>query len=147
MDEKVKKIDTPKKCEIFAKNCINRGQPDLALQAKERAVELRAENYGATSDVELEALKAVYAYEEVLSAKRGKKQRANRTWQMINRHGIIGAVERAVNRPVETLGYTALIDVGLEEYAFENVILRYSGFFSEQAVKISKERVDQWAGL
>ena len=66
MDERVKKIATPEKCEIFAKNCIERGRPDLAAQAKERAVQLRAEEYGAESEAEKEALEAVYAYEEVL---------------------------------------------------------------------------------
>ncbi|WP_299595648.1 hypothetical protein [uncultured Microbulbifer sp.] len=144
MDDKVKKIITPEKCEIFAKNCIERGREDLALQAKERAVQLRAEGYGAETQAEREALEAVYAYEEVLSTKNGKKTRAGRTWQMISRHGIIGAVERAVNRPTETQGYTSLVEMGLEDYAFENVILRYPDLFSEQAVSISRERMEHW---
>jgi hypothetical protein len=38
---------------------------------------------------------------------------------MINRHGNIGAVERAVNRPTETQGYTALVEMGLEDYALK----------------------------
>ena len=67
MDARVKKINTPEKCEIFAKNCIDRGREDLATQAKQRAVQLRAESYGAKTDVEKEALEAIYAYEEVLS--------------------------------------------------------------------------------
>lgn len=144
MDNRVKKIDTPEKCEIFAKNCIERGREDLAQEAKKRAVQLRAEAYGAETDAEREALEAVYAYEEVLSAKNGRKTRAGRTWQMITRHGIIGAVERAVNRRSETQGYIALVDMGLEDYAFENVILRYPCLFSEQAVLISKDRLVHW---
>jgi len=44
VDERVQKIDTPEKCVIFAKNCIERGREDLAIQAK-----LRAENQGADS--------------------------------------------------------------------------------------------------
>lgn len=144
MDDRVNKIDTPEKCEIFAKNCLERGRGDLALEAKERAVQLRAEAYGAETEAEREALEAVYAYEEVLSTKNGKKTRAGRTWQMITRHGIIGAVERAVNRPTETQGYTALVEMGLEDYAFENVILRHPELFSEQAVQISIDRIEQW---
>ncbi len=144
MDDRVKKIDTPEKCEVFAKNCIERGREDLAQEAKERAVQLRAKAYGAETQAEREALEAVYAYEEVLSTKNGKKTRAVRTWQMITRHGIIGAVERAVNRPTETQGYTSLVEMGLEDYAFENVILRYPDLFSEQAVSISRERMEQW---
>ena len=144
MDDRIKKIDTPEKCEIFAKNCVERGREDLAQEAKESAVQLRAEAYGAETQAEREALEAVYAYEEVLNTKNGKKTRAGRTWQMITRHGIIGAVERAVNRPTETQGYTSLVEMGLEDYAFESVILRYPDLFSEQAVSISRERVDQW---
>ncbi|MFN4056425.1 MAG: hypothetical protein ACK4GU_16320 [Alishewanella aestuarii] len=144
MDDRVKKLDTPEKCASFAKNCIEHGREDLAQEAKERAVQLRAAAYGAETDAEREALEAVYAYEEVLSAKNGKKTRAGRTWQMIGRHGIIGAVERAVNRPTETQGYTALVEMGLEDYAFENVILRHPSLFSEQAVTISRARIEQW---
>lgn len=143
MDDRVKKIDTPEKCEIFAKNCIERGREDLAQEARERAVQLRAQAHGANTEAEREALEAVYAYEEVLSIRNGKKTRAGRTWQMIDRHGILGAVERAVNRPTETQGYTALVEMGLEDYAFENVILRHPNLFSEKAVDISRQRVEQ----
>lgn len=144
MDDKVKKIDTPEKCEVFAKNCIERGREDLAMQAKERAVQLRAEAHGAESEAEKEALEAVYAYEEVLTARNGKKTRAGRTWQMIDRHGIIGAVERAVNRPVETQGYMALVEMMLEDYAFEAVIIRHPELFSNQALLISQDRMNEW---
>lgn len=144
MDEIVKKLSSPEECAIFAKNCIERGRPDLAEQAKVKSVQLRAEAHGAESEAEKEALEAVYAYEEVLSLKNGKKTRAGRTWQMINRHGILGAVERAVNRPVETQGYLALTEMGLEDYAFEVVILRYPNLFSSEAVEISKERMKEW---
>lgn len=98
MDERVKKIKTPEECEVFAKNALERNRPDLASEAKRRAVELRAELYGAKSEAENEALQAIYAYEEVLTKKNGKRTKASRTWQMIKRHGIIEAVERAVNQ-------------------------------------------------
>ena len=116
----------------------------MAAEAKRRAVELRAELYGAKSKAENEALQAIYAYEEVLTKKNGKKTKASRTWQMINRHGIIEAVERAVNRRAETQGYTALVEMGLEEFAFEAVILRHPELFSDEAVAKSKERMSEW---
>ena len=131
MDERIKNLDTPKKCEIFAKT-------------KERAIHLKAENYGAETSAEKEAIKAVYAYEEVLSAKNGKKTRASRTWPMIQKYGIINAVERAVDRKSETKGYTALLEMGLEAYAFEAVILRYPELFSDSAVEISQRRMSEW---
>lgn len=87
----------------------------------------------------------MYAYERVLSLKRGKKVRASRTWQMIERHGIIGAVERAVNRPAETTGYTALVEMGMQDLAFEAVVIRHPKLFSDAAVARSQERLREWA--
>ena len=144
MDDRVKNLDTPKKCEVFAKNALLKDREDLAKQAKARAIELKAEDYGAETLAEREAIKAVYAYEEVLSARNGKKTRASRTWPMIQKYGIINAVERAVDRKAETKGYTALLEMGLEAYAFEAVILRYPELFSESAVEISQRRMSEW---
>ena len=144
MDDRVKKIDSPEKCEIFAQNAIQRGRPDLANEALLRATELRAQSYGAVTQAEKEALQAIYAYEETLRAKNGKKTRATRTWQMIGRHGIIESVNRAVCRPVETQGYKALLEMGLADFAFESVILRHPDIFSAEAVAVSRERLAEW---
>jgi hypothetical protein len=140
MDERVTRLETPEQCEQFAINVADR-LPELALAARRRAVELRAELHGAASDAEREALQAVYAYERVLSQKRGKTVRASRTWQMITRHGIIEAVERAVNRPEVTTGYTALIEMGMPDFAFEAVVCRHPTVFSVEALKRSQERM------
>ena len=144
MDKRVKNLDTTKKCEIFAKNATDHGRPDLALEAKNRAIQLRAELHNAETTAELEALQAVYAYEELLFRKNGKRHRANRTWQMIKRHGIIEAVERAVKRDVVTQGYTTLVEMGLQEHAFEAVILRHPEVFTDEAVRVSKARLKEW---
>ena len=144
MDERVRNLKTPEQCEIFARNATERDRPDLADEARVRGVQLRAESYGAKTDAEREAIQAIYAYEEVLTQKNGKRTRASRTWPMIKRYGIIGAVERAVNREAETQGYTALVEMGLEDFAFEAVILRYPDVFSDEAVERSKKRLSEW---
>jgi hypothetical protein len=144
MDERVVKLDTPEACERFIKNALRLGHPDLADQARRRAIELRAAKYGATSQAEKECLQAIYAYEEVLSKKNGRRTRANRTWQMIKRHGILASAEKAVDRETETAGYKALTEMGLQEFAFEAVILRYPELFSENAVRRSRERLKAW---
>jgi hypothetical protein len=141
MDERIKRIMSPKDCETFARNATERARPDLAIEARQRAVELRAAEYGEASDAERECLRAVYAYEEVLSVRNGKRTRASRTWQMIRKHGIIAATERAVDRSEETAGFSALQEVGLGEYAFEAVILRHPELFSATAVQRSEERM------
>ena len=144
MDERVRKIKSADKCEIFAKNAIRLGRTDLAKQAKERAIQIKAESYGAKTKAENEAIQAVYSYEEVLSAKNGKRTRASRTWPMIEKHGIIEAVERVVNRDDVTQGYKYLLEMGLQNYAFEAVVVRYPELFSNQCVEISKKRIEEW---
>ena len=145
MDERVLNIKTPEHCEIFARNAIANDRPDLADEARMRSVQLRAAAYGAESQAEIEALEAVHAYEETLPKKNNKRVRATRIWQMIRRHGIIEAVEREVNREAETQVYPALVEMGLEKFTFEAVILRHPDVFSEAAVQKSEERLSEWA--
>jgi len=143
MDERVARLKTPEECEQFAINVQNR-LPELAQAARRRGVELRAALHGATTTAEREALQAVYAYERVLCEKHGKTVRASRTWQMIKRHGIITAVERAVNRKDVTSGYTALVEMGMPDFAFEAVVCRHPSVFSAEALKRSRERLEEW---
>ena len=144
MDDRVKNLRTPAECEIFAKNALERGRPDLAEEAGGRWVQFKAEAHGAESKAEIEALQGIYAYEKVLQHRNGKKVSAAKTWQMVKRHGVIEAVERAVNRKSETQEYTSLAEVGLQEFAFEAIIVRYPNLFSESAVQISKDRMKDW---
>ena len=143
MNDIISKLKTPEECEILEKNATDRNRLDLALAARKRAIELRALSYGAKTDAERDCLEAVYAYEEVLRKKNGKKTRASRTWQSIKRHGILGAVERAVNREAETVGYRALLNIGLKDYAFEAVVIRYPNLFSAEALQRSQARINE----
>ena len=145
MDEVIAKFKTPESCEQFALN-VEAHSPERAKAARRRAVELRAAAHGATSTAEREALEAVYAYERVLSASRGKKIRASRTWQMIERHGIIAAVDRVVSRRAESTGYTALVDMGMQDMAFEAVVLRHPELFTAEAIQRSRERLANHVG-
>jgi hypothetical protein len=145
MDERVARLKTPEECEQFALNVEDR-LPDLAREARRRGVELRAASYGAKTDAEREALEAVYAYERVLWQKHGKKIRAARTWQMIEKHGIIGAIEQVVKRTADSAGYKALVEMGMKDLAFEVVFLRHPELFSQDAVAQATERINGWAG-
>ena len=77
----------------------------------------------------------------MLSRKNGRRTRATRTWQVIERRGILGAVERAVIRPTQTAGYELLVQMGLADFAFEAVVLRHPEQFSQEAVGRSKDRM------
>lgn len=143
MSNIVSKLRTSEECANLEENALRIGNTDLATQARRRAIELQAQAHGAVGQAERECIEAVYAYERVLTEQRGKTTRASRTWQMIKRHGIIGAAERAVNRPVETSGYRALVEMGLEQFAFEAVILRHPQVFSSEAVERSRQRIGE----
>lgn len=144
MDPRVARLKSPAECESFGQNARERGAPNLADQARKRAVQLRTESHGATSEVERECLAAVYAYEEVLSANKGKRQPATRTWQMIHRYGIIPAVERIVTKRAESIGYTALVEMDLFDLAFEAVVLRHPECFSVEAIARSRKRLENY---
>jgi hypothetical protein len=63
---------------------------------------------------------------------------------MVRKHGILAAAERAVDRGSETVGFSALAEMGLLEYAFEAVILRFPELFSARAVDRAKSRISEW---
>jgi len=142
MEEILQKLKTPEECIQLAKNVRDRN-PDLARKARRRAVELRAISYGYKSEVELELLKALYAYEEALSEKNKRKTRASRTWQMIKCHGIISAAERAVDRKIEAAGYKVLVKMGMHDLTFEAVIVRYPDAFDQKVVSRAKSRLKE----
>ena len=146
MDDILQKIKTPAECMQLAINCRDRN-PDLARGARRRAIELRAAAHDIRTDVELELLKAVYAYEEVLSEKNKRRTPASRTWQMIKRHGIVVAAERAVNRDIEATGYKVLAEMGLHDLTFESVIVCHPDKFSSEAVARAKVRLEELAKL
>jgi uncharacterized protein YecA (UPF0149 family) len=137
------RLKTPESCEQYAIN-IQERSPENAQAARRRAVELRAEKHHATTQADLEALQAVYAYERVLSEASGQKKHANRTWQMIKRRGIIPSVEHLVKQKKPSSGYTALVQIGMQDMAFEAVVLRHPQLFTTEAVMQSNKRMKDW---
>ena len=109
----------------------------LKLEAQRVALE----RFGATSSAEIESILAVLSYEQTLFQKHGKRQQAAYTWRMLREHGIIPGVERVVTREAETQGYKALTSLGLQDFAFEAVVVRHPEIFSKDAVEDSKSRL------
>ena len=143
MDETIAKIKVPDGLGQFAANVEGRS-PKHAQAARLRAVELRAAAHGATSDAEREALEAVYAYERAQSKLLGKRFHASQTWPMIQRRGIIPALEFLVTTRAETTGYRVLVEMGMQHMAFEAVVLRHPDVFSHEALTASKSRLRDW---
>ncbi len=89
-----------------------------------------------------ELLEAVYACEHAQSMLRGKRFHASRTWQMIARRGIIEAVEQVVKGDAESMSYAALVRMGMQDKAFEAVVLRHLSVFSAEVIRRSRARLD-----
>jgi hypothetical protein len=62
---------------------------------------------------------------------------------MIERRGIIEAVERVVMARDDATGYKLLIEMGMRDKAFEAVVLRHPEAFSPKAVAAAKERLER----
>lgn len=136
MKELVQKLETVEDCRKFVEVFTQ-----LANLARQRALELQAKSHGASDTVEKELYQAIYAYEEILFKKNGKKTRASRTWQMVKKHGIIETAARAVNRAIEPQGYQYLVEMGLGNNTFEAVIVKYPNAFSKDVVAHATDRL------
>ena len=125
MHELVERIHEPELCYVFARNARRQGHPELAVQAYRRAVDLRAGAFAAESEVELAAVRAIFAYEEAMSQIRGKRIRATGTWQMVRREGLLPTLRKraASNNHEEVL--PTLKALGMEDYSFEAVCRKY----------------------
>jgi hypothetical protein len=146
MPVEIPTFDAPEKYEQYAIN-VEGHAPEKAQEARRQAVKLRAMQDGAETEVERECLEAIYAYEWTLFKKHGKRQRASYTWRMVDERGIIPAVEHTVTRKKVTTGYQALVGEGMQEMAFEAVVLRYPELFTPEAVTQSQERMAQWQAV
>ena len=62
---------------------------------------------------------------------------------MVNRYGIKGAAEKAVNRNIDAMGYNVLVEMGYKELTFESVIAKYPGSFSKEAVDQANNRLEE----
>ncbi len=138
----VAKLQTVKECETLARNAEARSRKDIAALARRRAIQIRTGALGANSEVERECIEAVLAYEDARSHLSGKRITASRTWPMIKRHGAVEAIERVVKRASDAAGYKALLEMGLESYSFEAVVLRHPESFSPEAAARSRDRLE-----
>ena len=138
MEELINTLKDPDECQrladVFSK---------LANKARLRSMELRAQKHGYKSRVESELAKAIYAYEDILTINNKRKTHATRTWQMVKKYGIVHAAERAVNRPVEPMGYRVLVERGMKDLTFEAVIAKYPKEFSLDIVILAKSRLEE----
>ncbi len=142
MDPIIQALKTPEECDHFIKTYTA-----LIKQARQKAVELRAQRHSAPNEVEEELYKAVYVYEEILTQKNKRRTRASRTWQMVDKYGIVEAAERIVNRPIEPQGYTFLVESGMQKLTFEAIIAKHPEVFNSEVVMRAKQRLKEYENL
>lgn len=145
MNPLVSKLQSLEDCANFLTNAIAKGRGDLEPDVRLRVLQIKAGHHPEVSAVEHDCLMAIYAYEELLSYRNGRKTRANRTWQVIKKYGIIPGIERLVSKEQDPTGIGVLRDMGLSEYTFENVVVRHPDAFSSEAVVFSKARLSSFA--
>src|SRR5206468_590263 len=111
-EDGIPKFTTPEKYEQYAINVETRS-PELALNARKIAVRMKAADlaaeFQASSEAERECLEAMSAYEWTLFKKHRKRLRASYLRRAIKKVGIITAVDNAVSKDDETVGYQALV--------------------------------------
>jgi hypothetical protein len=133
MHDLVLRIKKAELCYVFARNAVERGHEELAIEAYRRAVDLRAEEHEVESEAELMALKSFYAYEEALSYQQKKRKRATGTWQLVNRHGILGALGKRLDSKYAMEVMPALKLLKMEDYTFQAVADNYPEVLQEAA--------------
>jgi hypothetical protein len=143
MDPAVARLSTPEECEIFIEN-VRDTHPELVAPARRRMIELRAKAHDTPTDIERDAWEVIYAYEEALFVKHGKRVGANYTRRKIKKDGMVAAIEHAVKQAKETAGYAMLKDMGLPDLTWESLVVKHPKHFSPEAVARAKQRLDEW---
>ncbi len=122
----------------FCAVCTNKGRPK---PGKRQTVEAKAAAHNPATDLERESFEALYAYEAARSTHSGRTFRSSRTWQVVESHGVVPAVERLVGRPDDAGVSAALLEMGMQDMAFEHVVVRHREAFSEKAVLAADARL------
>ncbi len=138
-DARVQRLATPKECRIFERNASDRSRDDLAVQARQRWIQLSADGHVGEADdddaLARELWESLSAYEYVLG------RSATGLRQTIRRRGLIRAAEHFATKGEMPVQLAGLADTGLIDYAWEHAVLRHPEVFSGGAVERARERL------
>ncbi|MFL9987319.1 hypothetical protein [Paraburkholderia sediminicola] len=142
--KRISYLKTRDDCMQFAKN-VGVRHPHLVRAARQRSVEVQVNSLNLDSAMRRDIWSVVYAQEEALFVKHGKRLRAGNTRKVITNRGELGAVAFAVQRPGGT-GFELLHSLGLGDHTFEAVVLRHSEHFSSGIVEAARRKLDERRG-
>jgi hypothetical protein len=136
----VARLKTVDECDQFILNMAS--NPKLVQAAIKRSIEIRLAAHTQMSQVVRDIWEVLYAYEEVLFIKHGKRLKANYTRRAIKSVGELGAVENIVSqRSDDDDGFARLEAAGLSTLTFEAVVLRHPQHFSAKAREQARSRL------
>lgn len=144
IEQRIQSCKTYTQCLNLVRNAARLGHPDIELRAYKHSIKVRAALHKPASEIEWEGYEALYAYEDGLSRKNKRRTRGGGTRKLIQNHGMIGALDRAVNLPDDPTGFTLLKELQIEEYAFEHIVVRHADQFPPETVRKAKERLDRF---
>ena len=145
MDARINRLKTANECDIFEKNVRERGFPDLAARARRRAVEFRVAAHQVQSEVERDALAALYAYDQILNSMRARKSSASGPWRLVKQRGVIKAVKALLERDADETHYKTLQETGMEDLALEAIVIKHADAFEPATVKLCADRLSDWS--
>lgn len=145
MDERINRLKTANECDIFERNVRERGFPELAARARRRAVEFRVATHEAQSEVERDALAAMYAYEQTLNRTGAAKRGASYPWRLVKHRGVIKAIQALVASDADEQYHESLQEMGMRDLAFEAIVIKHAEAFEPVTVELCAARLADWA--
>lgn len=96
------------------------------------------------SSLEKAWLDAVHAYEELLTQKHGKRQRATRTWMALdNRDGdVVRCLIDTVKRRTKQQGWDELNEAEKRSIRFESIVVNHRDSFPEAVIQRAEQKLE-----
>jgi hypothetical protein len=141
MKKPVSGYTNPKDLRNLMANAKRLGHEDIWREAFRRLCVLEGLNYDDPLEQDFYAM--LTAYEELLTAKNGKRQPAIRTRQKLRNKGVVQCLEDWATNASVTQGFQMLVENGLAELTGEALVMKHSNRFSERAVVSATNRLRQ----
>ena len=144
MSEHSKLLDTisrktdPDELRLLMARAKEKGIKEVHEAAFRRLVEVLPA--AAPGTIEHDFWKSITAFEEILTAERGRTTRLGRTRQKVQRVGVAQTLSDWATGGASQ-GFDMLIDLGLPELTGEAVVLRHSDQFEQPVVAAARERL------
>lgn len=138
--KRVSYLKTRDDCAQLAENAGEKF-PHLVVAARQRSVEVQVNAMNLDSVLRRDIWSVVYAQEEAIYVRNGRRLRASRTLGCIANRGELGAVAYIVTQSGgESFEY--LNSLGLGNYTFEAVVLRHPEHFASDVVEEARRKLD-----